>query len=86
MKNNEIFYLFDKRLKGIILLGKNKSNTMASTVIIEYRFVYGSSAETEHYTFTIFSEGIGAPAKMLLLFWQLSGNHTGRQLCQNFRE
>lgn len=49
-------------------------------VTVEYRFVYGFSAKTVHYTFTIFSGDIGSPVKIPLLY-----NHVGSQLCQNFR-
>jgi len=51
----EFFICLINAWKELFLLEENKSYAMVSTVIIEYRFVYGSSAEIERYIFTIFS-------------------------------
>lgn len=60
----EFFICLINAWKELFLLGENKSYAIVSTVIIEYRFVYGSSAEIEHYTSTIFSKGMVSPAKI----------------------
>jgi hypothetical protein len=60
----EFFICLINAWKELFLLGENKSYAMVSTVIIEYRFIYGSSAEIERYTFTIFSGGTVSPAKI----------------------
>lgn len=55
---------------------------MVSTVIIEYRFIYGSSAEIERYTFTYSPEARSLQQK----YHSLPETTMPGVSCQNFWE
>lgn len=78
----EFFICLINAWKELFLLGENKSYAMVSTVIIEYRFIYGSSAEIERYTFTYSPEARSLQQK----YHSLPETTMPGVSCQNFWE